>query len=45
MWLTVYNLQALPLMLLFFAVPLSLLEVFVALLIIKQCMHFSTPNN
>lgn len=33
MWITVYNLQTLPLGLLIFAVPLSLLEVLVAALI------------
>ena len=38
MWITIYNLQVLPLMLLLAAVPLSLLEVVVAELIInKSC--------
>jgi hypothetical protein len=36
MWITIYNLQVLPLMLLVFAVPLSLIEVAVAALIIKK---------
>ena len=36
MWITVYNLQVLPLMLLLIAVPLSLLEVVVAELIINK---------
>jgi hypothetical protein len=36
MWITIYNLQTLPLILLLFAVPLSLLEVFIACLIIKK---------
>jgi hypothetical protein len=36
MWLVVYNLQVLPLRLLIFAVPLSLLEVAVAGLIIRK---------
>lgn len=37
MWITIYNLQVLPLMLLLAAVPLSLLEVVIAELIIKKC--------
>lgn len=36
MWITVYNLQVLPLGLLIFAVPLSLLEIFVAVIILKR---------
>ena len=36
MWITIYNLQVLPLMLLLIAVPLSLLEVVVAELIINK---------
>jgi hypothetical protein len=36
MWITVYNLQVLPLGLLLFAVPLSILETLVAGLIIKK---------
>ncbi|MEI6731425.1 MAG: hypothetical protein WCK90_01960 [archaeon] len=36
MWLTMYNLQVLPLMLLLFAVPLSLIEVLVAAWIIEK---------
>jgi len=36
MWIIIYNLQVLPLMLLVFAVPLSLIEVFVASVIIKK---------
>jgi hypothetical protein len=36
MWITIYNLQVLPLMLLVYAIPLSLIEVFVALVIIKK---------
>lgn len=36
MWITVFNLQVLPLKLLFFAIPLSLLEIFIAIVIIKK---------
>lgn len=36
MWVTVYNLQVLPLRLLIFAVPLSLFEVWLAAVIIRQ---------
>lgn len=36
MWITVYNLQTLPLKLLIFAIPLSILEVFIAGVIIKR---------
>jgi len=36
MWLTIYNLQVLPLALLIFAVPLSLVEVAVAVVIIGK---------
>ena len=36
MWLTIYNLQVLPLALLWFAVPLSMVEVLVAGWIIKS---------
>lgn len=35
MWITVYNLQVLPIGLLMIAVPLSLLEIFVALRILR----------
>lgn len=36
MWITIYNLQVLPLELLLFAVPLSLVEIFVAGIIIRK---------
>lgn len=36
MWVTVFNLQVLPLVLLIFAIPLSLLEVAIAGIIIKK---------
>jgi hypothetical protein len=36
MWLTIYNLQVLPLQILIFAIPLSILEIVVAMLIIKK---------
>lgn len=36
MWLTMYNLQVLPLQIVLFAVPLSLLEISIAILIIKK---------
>ena len=36
MWITAYNLQVLPIGLLMIAVPLSLLEIFVALKIVRQ---------
>ncbi len=36
MWITIYNLQVLPLSLLWYAVPLSLFEVIVALLILQR---------
>lgn len=36
MWITTYNLQVLPLKILFAAVPLSLLEVWIALLILDS---------
>lgn len=35
MWITLYNLQVLPGSILFFALPLSLLEVFIAIKILK----------
>jgi hypothetical protein len=38
MWIVVYNLQVFPLRILIFSVPLSLLEVFVAGVIIKNLM-------
>jgi hypothetical protein len=37
MWITIYNLQVLPLMLLLPAVPLSILEVIIAQVIINKC--------
>ena len=37
MWITIYNLQVLPLALLLPAVPLSMLEVLIAQLIINKC--------
>jgi hypothetical protein len=40
MWITIYNLQTLPLKLLFFAIPLSLLEVFVASLIMIKIQKY-----
>jgi len=36
MWITIYNLQVLPVTLLIFAIPLSLLEVYVAGIIIRK---------
>lgn len=36
MWLTIYNLQVLPLRLLLFAIPLSLFEIWLAAVIIRQ---------
>ncbi|MCB9802990.1 hypothetical protein H6761_03165 [Candidatus Nomurabacteria bacterium] len=36
MWLTIYNLQTLPLKILIFAIPLSLLEIMIAVLIIQK---------
>lgn len=36
MWVTTYNLQVLPLSLLWFAVPLSLIEMWVAAVIVKK---------
>lgn len=36
MWLAMYNLQVLPLKLLLFAIPLSLLEISIAILLIKK---------
>jgi len=36
MWITVFNLQVLPLQILLYAIPLSLLEVIVAELIISK---------
>ena len=36
MWITIYNLQVLPIILLLFAVPFSLIEVVIAILIIKR---------
>lgn len=36
MWITAFNLQMLPLSLLFFAIPLSLIEVLVAVLILRR---------
>jgi len=36
MWLTLFNLQVLPLILLAYAIPLSLLEVFIAEIIIQK---------
>jgi len=38
MWITIYNLQVLPLKLLFPAVPLSLLEVLIAGIIIRRIL-------
>ena len=42
MWLTIYNLQVLPLTLLIFAVPLSLFEVAVATFIISKFRNASS---
>jgi hypothetical protein len=39
MWITSYNLQVLPISLLLFAVPLSLLEVAVAVFLIKKIVN------
>ena len=39
MWITIYNLQTLPLTLLYIAIPLSLLEIFVAGIIIQNILH------
>lgn len=36
MWITAFNLGVLPLTLLYFAVPLSLLEVFIAVILIRS---------
>ena len=36
MWITVFNLQVLPLALLLFAIPLSMLELYLAILIIRS---------
>jgi hypothetical protein len=36
MWLTLFNLQALPVALLVFAIPLSLLEIWLAIFILKK---------
>jgi len=38
MWITLYNLQVLPLALLFFAVPLSIIEIYIALLIPEKLL-------
>lgn len=40
MWITVYNLQTLPLDLLLFAIPLSVLEVLFAVVIIKKVSKY-----
>jgi hypothetical protein len=45
MWLTVYNLQVLPPQLLLFAIPLSSLEIAVAVLIIKKFSIFKSGRN
>lgn len=45
MWLTVYNLQVLPLALLIFAVPLSLVEVAIAALIIARFRPREKPSD
>jgi len=42
MWLTIYNLQVLPLKLLIAAIPLSMLEVIVAGLIIERFKKYSS---
>lgn len=39
MWITIYNLQVLPLPLLVYALPLSLIEVLVAAFIINKAKH------
>ena len=44
MWITVYNLQTLPLKLLIFAIPLSLLEVFIAGQIIVRVLKMKKLN-
>ncbi len=41
MWLTTYNLQVLPLKLLIFAVPLSLIEILIAGFIIKRVINLA----
>jgi hypothetical protein len=38
MWITMYNLQTLPLALLLFAIPLSLLEVVISIVLIKKIL-------
>ncbi len=38
MWITMYNLQTLPLALLLFAIPLSFLEVLIAAVLIKKIL-------
>ena len=38
MWITIYNLQVLPLDILLYAIPLSLVEIFVAVIIIKKLL-------
>ena len=43
MWITVYNLQVLPLGLLIFAIPLSLLEIGIAELIISRLSRKRMP--
>jgi hypothetical protein len=42
-WITFYNLQVLPLRLLVFAVPLSLLEIVIAELIINKIVKGEAP--
>ena len=44
MWITVYNLQTLPLKLLIFAIPLSVLEIFIAGLIITRLREKASPT-
>jgi hypothetical protein len=40
MWIVIYNLQVLPLMILVFTIPLSLLEIVIAIIIIKKVQEF-----
>ena len=44
MWITIYNLQVLPLKLLLFAIPLTMLEVAVAGMIIKKLTNIDEPT-
>lgn len=39
MWITAHNLQVLPVRLLYIAIPLSLLEIFIAIVIIKRVLN------